>query len=147
MDTRESFATQRELLNQVERRNGLPLAAVSVGLGVAQIVSLCWADGNRARGTRLAVAGAISEASIRIAVATGQRDWCGGQVIASPVKDRPAEGSPAAQPLPRAALYPRGVSSRSLGTTDLPRPPPGFVEAPSDSSPPPFGSPLAGSLR
>ena len=55
--TREAFERQRAAATRVARRYGRLLALSSVGLGVAQLVFLRWADMHLARGQKLAIAG------------------------------------------------------------------------------------------
>jgi hypothetical protein len=57
MFTREAFERQRAAVKQVERRDGRMLAVVSVGLGVAQLLFLRWADVHVDRGRGTAIAG------------------------------------------------------------------------------------------
>jgi hypothetical protein len=120
---REDFERRLAAKNAVERREGLWLVVVSVGLGVAQLVFLRWADANLERSPKLAIAapaffaylaivggmllrmvrrvraarpecplcGArLEELSVRVALATGHCDRCGGEVVRMP-------GPPAAE--------------------------------------------------
>lgn len=56
MYSREAFARQRLVERQVERRAGTVLAVVSVGLGVAQLVFLRWADVHLERDLKIGIA-------------------------------------------------------------------------------------------
>jgi len=62
MFTRETFERQRAAVKLVERRDGRMLASVSVGLGVAQLLFLRWADVHldRSRGTAIAGLGFLA---------------------------------------------------------------------------------------
>ncbi len=53
--TRKEFEIQRAAAGAVVRREGLPLAIVSVVLGVAQVVFLRWADVHLDRSTKLSI--------------------------------------------------------------------------------------------
>jgi hypothetical protein len=56
MYSRETFARQRMEERQVERRAGAALAIVSVGLGLAQLVFLRWADVHLERPLKIGIA-------------------------------------------------------------------------------------------
>jgi len=56
MYSREAFARQRMEERQVERRAGAALAVVSVGLGVAQLAFLGWADVHLERSLKIGIA-------------------------------------------------------------------------------------------
>jgi predicted RNA-binding Zn-ribbon protein involved in translation (DUF1610 family) len=55
--TREAFERQRAAVKVVARQDGRVLAFLSVGLGVAQLILLRWAEAHVARGPRIAIAG------------------------------------------------------------------------------------------
>ena len=55
--TREEFARQRAAIRRVEGREGLFLAAVSVLLGIAQIIFLRWADQHLKHKLEVSIAG------------------------------------------------------------------------------------------
>jgi predicted RNA-binding Zn-ribbon protein involved in translation (DUF1610 family) len=57
MLTREAFEQHRHAARRVARHDGRALAFSSVGLGLAQLVFLRWADVHLARGPRLIIAG------------------------------------------------------------------------------------------
>jgi hypothetical protein len=57
MYSRATFDRQREIVNQVSRREGRVLGPVSVGLGIAQLVFLRIAEGRLERATVTAIAG------------------------------------------------------------------------------------------
>ncbi len=57
LPTREEFDQQLAAAKLVSRQHGRVLALTSVGLGLAQLVFLRWAEGHLARGPRLAIAG------------------------------------------------------------------------------------------
>jgi hypothetical protein len=55
--TRKALEEQRAAVRLVARQDGRALALFSVGLGVAQLLFLRWADRNLAHGLRLQIAG------------------------------------------------------------------------------------------
>ena len=57
MYTRAAFERQRAAIKLVERRDGLLLALVSVGGGVAQLLFIRWADAHLAHPSEIAIAG------------------------------------------------------------------------------------------
>jgi len=57
MYTRAAFEQQRETAKAVERRGDPWLAALSIGLGLAQMAFLRWADTHLAMSLKLAIAG------------------------------------------------------------------------------------------
>jgi len=57
MVTRASFERQREAVRRVERREGLLLVVVSVGLGLAQLAFLKCADAHLEHRREIAIAG------------------------------------------------------------------------------------------
>ena len=59
MLTRDVFERQRAAARQVERREGRLLAVVGVGLGLAQVAVIRWADAHLERSPRLALEGGI----------------------------------------------------------------------------------------
>ena len=64
--TRESFERRRAAAKQVERRESWILAAAAVGLGLAQLVLIRWADAHLARRPRLALEGGVFLAYIAL---------------------------------------------------------------------------------
>jgi len=64
--TREAFQEQRQAAKVVERRESRVLVVVSVGLGVAQLALIAWADRHLARGPRLTVEGGVFLAYIAL---------------------------------------------------------------------------------
>ena len=114
---RDEFERRLGAAKGIERREGLGLVVVSVGLGVAQLLFLRWADANLARSPKLAIAGPaflaylvivggmilrmvrrmqaarpqcplcgarLEELSVRVILATGHCDRCGGEVVRRP---------------------------------------------------------------
>jgi predicted RNA-binding Zn-ribbon protein involved in translation (DUF1610 family) len=57
MYTREEFEGRRTAVKRVEKREGRVLAAVSVGLGLAQLVFIRWADTHLVRKSQIPVEG------------------------------------------------------------------------------------------
>jgi len=57
--TRETFDQQRAAAKKLERRDGRLLAIVSVGLGLAQLAFIRWADGRFERGFAVAIEGGL----------------------------------------------------------------------------------------
>jgi hypothetical protein len=57
--TREAFERQRAAAKQVERRESRILAGAAVGLGLAQLVLIRWADAHLVRRPRLALEGGV----------------------------------------------------------------------------------------
>lgn len=77
MYTRGEFEQRRRAKERAQRRAAVPLLIGSVGLGVAQLLFITWADRRWAR-----PAARLSDLSERVAAATGRCDACGAQVIA-----------------------------------------------------------------
>ena len=59
MYSRAAFEFQRDRVKQIARREGRVLAAVSVSLGVAQLVFLRWADPRFPKSTVTTIAGTV----------------------------------------------------------------------------------------
>ena len=57
MYTREEFESRRTAVKRIEKREGRVLAAVSVGLGLAQLVFIRWADAHLARKSQVPIEG------------------------------------------------------------------------------------------
>ena len=57
MYTREAFTRQRAAAKQVENQQGRWLAFLSVGLGVAQLAFIRWADAHWEKGPKVLVSG------------------------------------------------------------------------------------------
>jgi hypothetical protein len=57
MYTREEFESRRTAVKRIEKREGRVLAAVSVGLGLAQIVFIRWAEAHLARKSQVPIEG------------------------------------------------------------------------------------------
>jgi hypothetical protein len=59
MYTRESFERQRAAMKKLENREGLLLAAVSVGLGVGQLILIRWAERHLEHGLEIRIEGGV----------------------------------------------------------------------------------------
>ena len=59
MYTRESFERRRTAMKQLETREGLLLAVVSVGIGLGQLVFIRWADRHLERGLQIRIEGGV----------------------------------------------------------------------------------------
>jgi len=66
--TREEFERRRAAAKGVERREGRILAAVSVGLGLGQLVFIRWADAHFEHGPRVALEGGVFLAYVALVV-------------------------------------------------------------------------------
>jgi hypothetical protein len=58
MYTRQEFERRRTLVKLVGKREGRALAAVSVGLGLAQLIFIRWADTHLGRRSQISIEGA-----------------------------------------------------------------------------------------
>lgn len=56
MPSRDDFRCQQQNVRRIARQEGLVLAVVSVGFGIAQLVFLWWAESNLERAPRIAIA-------------------------------------------------------------------------------------------
>ena len=59
MFTREEFERRRAAVRRIDRREGRLLALVSVGLGVAQLLFLRWADARLPHRSAIGIEGAL----------------------------------------------------------------------------------------
>jgi hypothetical protein len=66
MVTREAFEGQRAAWKRVESREGLLLAVVSVGLGLAQLVPIRWSERHRDRGAEVRLEGGVFLACVAL---------------------------------------------------------------------------------
>ena len=93
MYTREAFEQLRQARLRVQTRDLRILALASVGLGLAQLGFILWADRALPGSSALPLEGGLFLAYMalvvgllwrqqRVAAATGRCDTCGGQVIA-----------------------------------------------------------------